>query len=103
LRSNSDIQTDPQASNQKAARSILMSKASSKSISDSPHGLAKTTSTRRAQPLVDNVASYVESSVFEQAAPEVVPASFTVPVSKLRDSTSMSGAAEQFVNPLRAQ
>jgi hypothetical protein len=80
-----------------------MSKAASKSISDSAHGLAKTTSTRRTKPLVENLSAELEQTVFEQAAPEVVPASLVVPVSNLRKLIASPSGAEQFVNPLRAQ
>jgi len=105
LRSSNIVQAefDPQASNQQAIRSVLISKVASKTISDSSNGLAKTTSTRRAQPLAKVVSAHVERSFLEQAPPEVVPASLSVPVSGLRNLTAVPPAADQFVNPLRAQ
>jgi hypothetical protein len=84
-------------------RSILMSKAASKSISDAAHGLATTTSTRRTLPLTESVNAPVDPTVIEMTAPEVVPASLSVPLSSLRDPKPLPAAAEQFVNPLRAQ
>jgi hypothetical protein len=101
LRSKTEVHTDPQASNQKSMRSILMSKAASKSISDSAHGLATTTSTRRLKQLVTNESQQVENVILEQGAPEVVPASLSQPMSSLRDSTT--GPVEQYINPLRAR
>jgi hypothetical protein len=103
LRPNSDVPTDPQARDHKSMRSILMSKAASKSISDSADGLAKTSSTRRPLPLVENISTQFEQSVYEQALQEVVPASLSVPVSSLRKPKPLPPASEQFVNPLRAQ
>lgn len=103
LRPNINVKTDPQASSQKSMRSIMMSKAASKSISDAAHGLATTTSTRRTLPLTESVNAPVDQTVIEKTAPEVVPASLSVPLSRLRDPKPLPAAAEQFVNPLRAQ
>ena len=105
LRSSNSVEAefDPQASNQKTMRSVLIAKAASKTISDSSNGLAKTTSTRRAQPIAKDVSTQTEQSLFEESPPEVVPASISVPVSSLRNLTTIPTAADQFVNPLRAQ
>ncbi len=97
-----EVEYDPQASNQQVMRSILIAKAASKSISDSSNGLAKTSSTRRVQPLSNDASLQVEPSFFELMPPEVVPASLSMPVSSLRNRTTMPPAADQFVNPLRA-
>ena len=103
LRSNgsSQIEFDPQASHRKAMRSILMSKAASKSISDAE--LATTTSTRRAQPLGENENSFTERSAIEQSAAEVVPASLSMPMSGLSGPIATQPKTEQFINPLRAR
>lgn len=102
LRSNgsSQIEFDPQASHRKSMRSILMSKAASKSISDSE--LATTTSTRRAQPLGENENTFTERSAFEQSKSEVVPASLSMSMSSPSSSIATQPATEQFINPLRA-
>ena len=105
LRSNggSQIEFDPQASQQQSMRSILMSKAASKSISDSANGLATTTSTRRAQPLGKIASMPIDQLTIAQAGSEVVPASLSIPISSLRSPTATLPAVEQFINPLRAQ
>jgi hypothetical protein len=100
LRSN-EIEYDPQASNQNVMHSVLVSKAASKKITDSSNGLAKTSSTRRV--LTSSDASETkEQSVFEQAPPAVVPASINAPITRLRPLSTMPPAADQFINPLRA-
>ncbi len=108
--SNSGVEFDPQASNQQAMRSVLFSKAASKTISDSANGLAKTTSTRRAVPHsteVNSQATEVNSQVnqthFEPLPPEVIPASLSVPVTSLRSQNTAPAFPDPFVNPLRAQ
>ena len=105
LRSNggSQIEFDPQASQQQSMRSILMSKAASKSISDSANGLATTTSTRRAQPLGKIASMPIDQLTIAQAGSEVVPASLSIPISSMRSPTATLPAVEQFINPLRAQ
>lgn len=105
LRSNERIQVDydPQASKQAGMRSVLVSKAGTKNNSDASSGLAKSSSTRRVQSSISDSSEPEEPSVFEQVPPEVIPASISVPVARLRPLSTIPPASDQFINPLRAQ
>jgi len=106
------IEYDPQARSYKPTRSSMVSQAAIKSVSDLPHGLATTSSTRRAASTFsdrassDRVAanqlhselpseSELESGAFavaqaEHAAPTVVPASITLPLRNFRELQTSS-------------
>ncbi|MDX1927027.1 MAG: hypothetical protein SFV81_10935 [Pirellulaceae bacterium] len=97
-----EVDFDPQASKQAGMRSVLVSKAVTKNISDASSGLAKSSSTRRVQSSISDLSKPEEPSVFEQVPPEVIPASVSVPVTRLRPLSTIPPAADQFINPLRA-
>jgi hypothetical protein len=97
-----EVEYDPQANNQPALRSVLVSKAASKTMSDSLNGLATSASTRRVQTALQDASKQTEDSFFEQTPPEVVPASINVPANRSRPLSTMPPASDQFTNPLRA-
>lgn len=114
------IQYDPQASANPPLRSILTSQAASRSVSDSAFGLATSRSTRKTlTSSIDDRGSFemearrvrdieVAASEVELTAPEVVPASVSVPIPRLSPvhttestATSTGSSVGSYFNPLR--